>query len=190
MRALARAIDAKSKWTAGHSERVTELALMLGRQMGLGDDDMETLHRGGLLHDIGKIGVPADILDSPSVLSPAEREQVAEHPTIGARILEPIRAFSPVIPIVSSTTSAGTAAATRQGCAASRSIRSPASWRSPTPTTPSSHPARTAGRRAPTPACAPSGKGRAPSSTRMSPRPSSTGWPGRTSLPRILQDSA
>ena len=100
LRALARAIDAKSKWTAGHSERVTELALLLGRQMGLGDDDMETLHRGGLLHDIGKIGVPASVLDSPSVLSPAERAQVALHPTIGARILEPIRAFSPVIPIV------------------------------------------------------------------------------------------
>ena len=100
LRALARAIDAKSKWTAGHSERVTELALSLGRQMGLTDDDMETLHRGGLLHDIGKIGVPASVLDSPHALGPADRDLVAQHPTIGARILEPIRAFRAVIPIV------------------------------------------------------------------------------------------
>jgi putative nucleotidyltransferase with HDIG domain len=100
LRALARAIDAKSRWTAGHSERVTELALALGRQMGLADDEMEAIHRGGLLHDIGKIGVPAAVLDSPNVLTPAERELVVQHPTIGARILEPIRAFHTVLPIV------------------------------------------------------------------------------------------
>lgn len=100
LRALARAIDAKSRWTAGHSERVTELALNLGRQMELGDEDMELLHRGGLLHDIGKIGVPASILDSTNMLDAKEREMVAQHPKIGARILEPIRAFGSVIPIV------------------------------------------------------------------------------------------
>jgi len=100
LRALARAIDAKSKWTAGHSERVTEHALTLGRQLGVSDHEIELLHRGGLLHDIGKIGVPASVLDSPHALSPAERDLVAQHPTIGARILEPIRAFSPVMPIV------------------------------------------------------------------------------------------
>ncbi len=100
LRALARTIDVKSRWTAGHSERVTELALALGREMGLGEEDMEALHRGGLLHDIGKIGVPAAILDNPEALRPDERAVIERHPVIGARILEPIPAFRAVIPVV------------------------------------------------------------------------------------------
>ena len=104
LRALARAIDAKSKWTAGHSERVTEHALALGRQLGLSDTEMETLHRGGLLHDIGKIGVPAAVLDSTHVLGHAERGLVRSTPRSarGPRATGPARD-----PIVASTTSAG-----------------------------------------------------------------------------------
>ncbi|GMV08067.1 MAG: hypothetical protein AMXMBFR53_43420 [Gemmatimonadota bacterium] len=100
LRALARAIDAKSRWTSGHSERVTALALDLARTLGLPDQDLEILHRGGLLHDIGKIGVAVDVLDAPGPLSPEEWVQVKEHPVIGGRILEPIRAFAPALPIV------------------------------------------------------------------------------------------
>lgn len=100
LRALARAIDAKSRWTAGHSERVTAMALRLGRTVGLSEADLSTLERGGLLHDVGKIGVPARILDAPGPLSRDEWTQVREHPTIGGRILEPIRAFAPALPIV------------------------------------------------------------------------------------------
>jgi HAMP domain-containing protein len=100
LRALARAIDAKSKWTAGHSERVTELALELGRRLGLTESELKTLNRGGLLHDVGKIGVPASILDNPGDLSEWERERIQQHPAIGARILEPIHAFGPALPIV------------------------------------------------------------------------------------------
>jgi putative nucleotidyltransferase with HDIG domain len=98
--ALARAIDAKSPWTAGHSERVTQLAVKIGRKLGLGPRELEVLHRGGLLHDIGKIGIPAVILDKAGRLTPEEVTIMREHPRKGARILEPIPAYADVIPIV------------------------------------------------------------------------------------------
>jgi putative nucleotidyltransferase with HDIG domain len=98
--ALARAVDAKSPWTAGHSERVTEKALKIGKALGLSDSELEDLHRGGLLHDIGKIGIPARILDKPGKLSDEERQMIQEHPRKGERILEPIAAYAHVVPIV------------------------------------------------------------------------------------------
>jgi putative nucleotidyltransferase with HDIG domain len=98
--ALARTIDAKSPWTAGHSERVTTTSLKVARQMGLGDDELERINRGGLLHDIGKIGIPADILDKPAALNEEEMQVMRDHVTVGARILEPIAAYADVIPIV------------------------------------------------------------------------------------------
>lgn len=98
--ALARTIDAKSPWTAGHSERVTHTSLMVARQMELPDDELEVINRGGLLHDIGKIGIPADILDKPSALNEEEMQVMRDHVTVGARILEPIAAYADVIPIV------------------------------------------------------------------------------------------
>ena len=101
MTALARAVDTKSPWTAGHSERVTELALKIGREMGLTAKELDLLHRGGLLHDIGKIGTPARILDKPDKLTSEEFAIIRDHPEKGARILEPIPAFRDVIPIVS-----------------------------------------------------------------------------------------
>jgi len=101
MTALARAVDTKSPWTAGHSERVTELALRIGREMGLTARELDLLHRGGLLHDIGKIGTPARILDKPDKLTSEEFAIIREHPEKGARILEPIPAFRETIPIVS-----------------------------------------------------------------------------------------
>jgi putative nucleotidyltransferase with HDIG domain len=98
--ALARAIDAKSNWTAGHSERVTEVALKIGQNMGLGQKKLDDLHRGGLLHDIGKIGIPPEILDKAGKLTDEEYQLMREHVRIGARILEPIEAYGAVIPVV------------------------------------------------------------------------------------------
>lgn len=98
--ALARAIDAKSTWTAGHSERVTGMAVEIGRAMGLPEKELIILHRGGLLHDIGKIGTPPEILDKPDKLSEAEFRIMRDHVTTGARILEPIPGFAEFIPIV------------------------------------------------------------------------------------------
>jgi len=98
--ALARTIDAKSPWTAGHSERVTKLALKIGRVLGLSQDEIDTLRRGGLLHDLGKLGIPSEILDKPGKLTDEEKEIMQEHPQLGARILEPISAYVGVIPMV------------------------------------------------------------------------------------------
>jgi putative nucleotidyltransferase with HDIG domain len=98
--ALAQTVDAKSPWTAGHSQRVTRLSLRVGRKMGLPAEQIDVLHRGGLLHDIGKIGVPATILDKPGSLSDEEMQTMRDHVTVGARILTPIAAYADMIPIV------------------------------------------------------------------------------------------
>jgi len=98
--ALARAIDAKSAWTAGHSERVTILALKIGHAMSLPAKSLEIMHRGGLLHDIGKIGTPLAVLDKPGALEPEEVQIMRDHVKIGVRILEPIPCFREALPMV------------------------------------------------------------------------------------------
>jgi putative nucleotidyltransferase with HDIG domain len=98
--ALARAIDAKSSWTAGHSERVTKWALKIACAMSLSEQEQEIIHRGGLLHDIGKIGTPLAILDKPGKLTDEEMQLMRDHVRIGARILEPIPGFEECMPIV------------------------------------------------------------------------------------------
>ena len=98
--ALARTVDTNSPWTAGHSERVTSLAMDLGRELGLPPDEIDLLRRGGLLHDIGKIGVPPSILDKPGKLTEEEFAVIKNHPSKGAAILEPIPNLRKIIPIV------------------------------------------------------------------------------------------
>ncbi len=102
LEALARTIDAVSPWTAGHSERVTRVAMAIGRQMNLGEEEIDRLRRGGLLHDVGKIGIPAAVLDKPAALDPDEMAIVRAHPEVGARILQPIHAYEDVLDIVRS----------------------------------------------------------------------------------------
>ena len=100
LQALARSIDAMSSWTAGHSERVRDLALALGRELELDEHELDCLHRGALLHDIGKLGVPSSILDKHGKLTEDEFDRVCRHVHIGARILAPIPSYVDVIPIV------------------------------------------------------------------------------------------
>ncbi len=100
MMALARTVDAKSPWTAGHSERVTDLALEIARSLGVPPAEIDILHRACLLHDIGKVGIPAAILDKREALSEQEMSKIKEHSRSGARILEPIGSYEKVIPIV------------------------------------------------------------------------------------------
>lgn len=100
LRALARTVDAKSSWTAGHSERVTGLALKTGRGMGMSQEDLDNPHRAGLLHDIGKIGVPQEILDKPGKFTEEEYRVMREHPVKGASILEPIEDYAEIIPLI------------------------------------------------------------------------------------------
>ncbi len=98
--AFARAIDANSPWTAGHSERVTALALRIAHAMGLPAKDLQIVHRGGLLHDIGKIGTPPAILDKPGKLEVWENEIMQNHVKVGMRILEPIECFRDMLCVV------------------------------------------------------------------------------------------
>jgi putative nucleotidyltransferase with HDIG domain len=98
--ALARTIDAKSEWTAGHSERVTQLAIKIGRVLGLTQEELDNLHRAGLLHDIGKIGAPVEVIDKVGELTDEEYQILGEHPSIGERILEPLKAYAEVTPMV------------------------------------------------------------------------------------------
>jgi putative nucleotidyltransferase with HDIG domain len=100
LEAFARAIDAKSPWTAGHSERVTTMSLRIAAKMGRSESQLEVLHRGALLHDIGKLGISVQLLDKPGRLNEDEQRQVMNHPLIGGRILQPISAFSDILPIV------------------------------------------------------------------------------------------
>jgi putative nucleotidyltransferase with HDIG domain len=100
LQSFARLVDAKSPWTAGHSHRVCELALKIGDAINLHLDDRENLHRAALLHDIGKIGVSSTILNKPDKLSDEEFRLIKHHPSLGAKILEPIKAYKAIIPIV------------------------------------------------------------------------------------------
>ncbi len=97
---LARAIDAKSAWTAGHSERVTSLALKMAHAMDLNPKSLHIMHRGALLHDIGKIGTPAIVLDKPGTLNAEEIQILRDHVKIGLRILEPIPCFRDALSMV------------------------------------------------------------------------------------------
>jgi putative nucleotidyltransferase with HDIG domain len=100
IRALAAALDARDPYTAGHSERVSAISVAIGRELGLGEEELEVLRLGALLHDIGKIGVSDDVLRKPGRLSPPEFEMLKRHTTLGARILGPVPFLAPQIPIV------------------------------------------------------------------------------------------
>lgn len=97
---LGRTIDAKSPWTGGHSGRVTDLAVDLAVEMRLPEQVVTDLRYGGQVHDIGKLATPAGILDKPARLTPEEEAIMRQHPTQGVHILEPIPAFSRLLPIV------------------------------------------------------------------------------------------
>jgi putative nucleotidyltransferase with HDIG domain len=97
---LANALDARDRYTAGHSWRVCRIACSLARAMGLRADDVERIRIGALLHDIGKIGIADSVLQKPGRLSPGEWAIVKEHPVIGRRILEGVQGFAPFLSAV------------------------------------------------------------------------------------------
>lgn len=98
--ALASAIDAKSSWTKGHSERVSDYARALAERMGTSKHEIERLRLAGLLHDIGKIGTYDILLEKAGKLTQDEWELIKQHPSRGCEILEPIPEFRDILPAV------------------------------------------------------------------------------------------
>ena len=98
--ALANAVEARDAYTRGHTERVWYLAQFLANQMGWGEDKMWEVKMGGILHDIGKIGVPDAILNKPAKLTSEEFKIMKLHPQQGIKILEGISFLSPALPYV------------------------------------------------------------------------------------------
>jgi putative nucleotidyltransferase with HDIG domain/PAS domain S-box-containing protein len=100
VKVMVNALDAKSQWTRGHSERVANYAVWIAEVIGLDDDEIKDLQLAGLLHDIGKIGTYDHLLDKPTKLTEEEFAVVKKHPAQGALILKDIKQLRDVIPII------------------------------------------------------------------------------------------
>ncbi len=93
-------VEAKDFYTRGHSDRVSEYSVLLGKYLNLPEETLNTLRIGGLFHDVGKIGVPDSILQKESKLTDNEYSEIKNHPSIGAHILSTATIFHDIIPIV------------------------------------------------------------------------------------------
>ncbi len=97
---LRHTVEAKDPYTKGHSDRVSEYAVLLGKKLNLTNEDIEKLKIGGLFHDIGKIGIPDSILLKESKLTDEEYIKIKEHPVIGYNILENADMFKNILDII------------------------------------------------------------------------------------------
>lgn len=97
---MTQALDARDRYTAGHSKRVSEYATAIAVTMGLSPVEIETIRWGARLHDIGKIGISDSVLSKPGHLTPEEYEMIKLHPQIGRKILERMAAFEQYLPFV------------------------------------------------------------------------------------------
>lgn len=97
---LARAVEAKDKYTEGHCERLSTIAERLGGRLGLGQEDLIILKRGGILHDIGKIAIHESILLKNGPLTKQEMEVIKTHPEMGENICAPLKTLRPVLPTI------------------------------------------------------------------------------------------
>ena len=97
---LALSVEAKDPYTNDHCDRLARLSVALGEKLGLTQEQLKALHRGGILHDLGKIGIPDAILLKPGPLNDVERAVVREHPAIGERICRPLKSLRLVLPII------------------------------------------------------------------------------------------
>ena len=98
--ALAAAVEAKDPYTEAHTHRVAESARRIGARMGLPAEDLDALYRGGIIHDIGKIGVPDEILLKPGALDPEEQSRMHLHPVIGENIVAPLQTGANLLPMI------------------------------------------------------------------------------------------
>lgn len=97
---LALGVEAKDPYTEGHCQRLAKYSAALGKRLGLPEELQVALRRGGVLHDIGKIAVPEQILLKAGPLTPAERAIMEKHPVTGERICAPLRSLRHVLPII------------------------------------------------------------------------------------------
>jgi len=97
---LALSVEAKDPYTNNHCDRLSRHSVALGRKLDLLPEQLKALHRGGVLHDLGKIGVPDSVLLKPGPLNDVERAVIREHPAIGERICAPLRSLRLVLPII------------------------------------------------------------------------------------------
>jgi HD-GYP domain-containing protein (c-di-GMP phosphodiesterase class II) len=102
IRSLAAAVDAKDPYTRGHAERVSALAVEIGRELHLGPEALQALEHGGILHDIGKIGIPDAILAKAGTLAPEEMAFVRAHPRVGAEIVAGVAFLADALPAIRS----------------------------------------------------------------------------------------
>ena len=98
--ALALTIEARDPNTNGHCERLARQTVMLGRALGLPTEDLHSLHRGGYLHDVGKVGIPDAVLLKPGPLTPEERQLMQRHAEIGENLIAPLQSLRQVRPII------------------------------------------------------------------------------------------
>jgi putative nucleotidyltransferase with HDIG domain len=98
--ALAGAVDKRDPFTSKHSHRVKQIAVDIGRQMQVSAPELEALEWGGLLHDVGKIGVPDNVLLKQERLTREERMIMNAHPVLGAEIIAPVTKLAPELPII------------------------------------------------------------------------------------------
>jgi putative two-component system response regulator len=97
---LGLSVEARDPYTEGHCERLARYATELGRQLGLDEDSLVALRRGGFLHDLGKITVPDEILKKGANLTPREWEIMKQHPITGEMICRPLKSLRQVLPII------------------------------------------------------------------------------------------
>ncbi len=100
IRSLNNALEARDKYTSGHSQRVTDLAAGITRKMGLSPEATDTIILAGMVHDIGKIGINENILNKPAPLNAEEINEIKRHPEIGERILSPVAADEEILKLV------------------------------------------------------------------------------------------
>ena len=100
VRGFALAVEAKDKYTHGHSENVMKYTVVLAKHLGLEGKEIEQIKYAGLLHDVGKIGVDEAILNKPGKLTPKEFDQIKKHPELGSRILENVPFFESLVPLI------------------------------------------------------------------------------------------
>ena len=100
LRRLAEAVEKRDRWTIGHSEQVQLMAMEIGRVMKVSDEELEALEWGGLLHDIGKIGIPDAVLLKQDKLTREERTIMNSHPVLGEEIIAPVTRLAPELPLI------------------------------------------------------------------------------------------